>query len=980
MFLLGCGVLLTLVGTPIVLVVTWRRARRLERELKELSAEVRRLRADVRTELPTEPEQRRAPAEPRRVETHAVEAHPAAHVPAPAASFPESESVPHTAFPPPASLPTAPRPSSPRGVIDWERWIGVRGAAVVGGIFLALAAIFFFKHAFTQGWISPEARVLAGIAGGAAAIFAAAHLCRRGFGWATSALEGAGVVALYASVWAADERYALISMLVSFPAMALITAFAGALALRHGSLFSALLGLAGGFLTPLLLADGPERTLPLFGYLLLLDVGLLLVARRRGWPSLALCALLATFVFEALSIFGGGERPLLGLSIAASFALLFALSGARGRALADAGTARARWLPTQVLGVLLPLAFAWHYAGEIRFGPHVWPTAAFLGLLVVAAALVARQQGVPWLAAAAALASVAVVAPWVRGLRPGGAAGAAWELALVALGLALVSHALAEWERARPGQRDTGRRSDGWRSGAAASACAWALLVLFAALTRRLTDFPALALGTGALALLLLRQAWLLGLARLAWSAGLALGLALGIAHGGYSIVPGHVEASLPDPRLFWCLPVALALGLLALARLARGFERAAPQAAGALLVACAGVAVFTDAAEYGFAHPWLPALALPFGGVLLWVAARLASSPWVAACVATTVVLAAWGWDQSSGVRPEAAQLLALASGPAFVLVAAGFARELEPRRWTWAFLAVLAVQSMGVLELAWQDVLARRSEGLASLVAGLSPAIAAALLRARRAPNHALGWMAGAAALAFTSALADRIDHAEFALSCALFAAALAWIGRRLALRGAAWTAVASALLATLVLVGMALTPWTYARSERRLMNWIGYAHLVPAAGLGAVVWLLPRANAGPWLARARAVLGGCVLALVFLWINLVIENAFARTPRLALGDVQGHAHDLTTSLAWGLYAIVLLVLGTARHVSPLRWASLATFLLSIGKVFLRDLAHLDGLYRVASLAGLALSLIAVSLFYQRFVFRRVDAGASA
>jgi uncharacterized membrane protein len=50
-----------------------------------------------------------------------------------------------------------------------------------------------------------------------------------------------------------------------------------------------------------------------------------------------------------------------------------------------------------------------------------------------------------------------------------------------------------------------------------------------------------------------------------------------------------------------------------------------------------------------------------------------------------------------------------------------------------------------------------------------------------------------------------------------------------------------------------------------------------------------------------------------------------------------------------------------------------SLAFLLLTIGKVFLHDLGELEDLYRVASLVGLALSLILVSLTYQRFVFRK-------
>jgi len=47
-----------------------------------------------------------------------------------------------------------------------------------------------------------------------------------------------------------------------------------------------------------------------------------------------------------------------------------------------------------------------------------------------------------------------------------------------------------------------------------------------------------------------------------------------------------------------------------------------------------------------------------------------------------------------------------------------------------------------------------------------------------------------------------------------------------------------------------------------------------------------------------------------------------------------------------------------------------------LTIAKVFLYDLGELQDLYRVASLLGLAVSLILVSLAYQRFVLRREPA----
>jgi len=59
-------------------------------------------------------------------------------------------------------------------------------------------------------------------------------------------------------------------------------------------------------------------------------------------------------------------------------------------------------------------------------------------------------------------------------------------------------------------------------------------------------------------------------------------------------------------------------------------------------------------------------------------------------------------------------------------------------------------------------------------------------------------------------------------------------------------------------------------------------------------------------------------------------------------------------------------------ARASTGLRWVSLGLLIATIAKVFLHDLGELRDLYRVASLVGLAISLLAVSLAYQRFVFR--------
>jgi hypothetical protein len=330
---------------------------------------------------------------------------------------------------------------------------------------------------------------------------------------------------------------------------------------------------------------------------------------------------------------------------------------------------------------------------------------------------------------------------------------------------------------------------------------------------------------------------------------------------------------------------------------------------------------------------------------------------------------------------------VVALVLAPAVVVGLVPFLRGLERRRWAWGFVAVLPPASLVGIERAWYELHGTESVLPPYLFALAPAALAAVLLRLRDAPAHAVGWMAASASFVAAFAVADTLDHAELAVGLALFAAALACIGRWLGLRDASSWAAASAAFSTAAVVVPAAGPGAHGRADALLVNWITYAHLVPAACVAAVLALSPpRASAGRGLEAARRpVLGACVLAIVFLWINFAIENRFATGERLTLfsDDLAGaarHARDLVTSLAWGVYALVLLVLGTARRISPLRWASLAVLVLAIGKVFLHDLAHLDGLWRVASLLGLALSLLGVSLFYQRFVFRRAEVEATA
>ena len=108
---------------------------------------------------------------------------------------------------------------------------------------------------------------------------------------------------------------------------------------------------------------------------------------------------------------------------------------------------------------------------------------------------------------------------------------------------------------------------------------------------------------------------------------------------------------------------------------------------------------------------------------------------------------------------------------------------------------------------------------------------------------------------------------------------------------------------------------------------------------------------------------IIAGVLLAILAAVLGFVAHNLLFTAPYFSL-SVANHS-DL-------LNLFVLLIVGMRRDSRALRYFSLGAMLLTIAKVFLYDLANVGGIYRSLSFLGLAVSLILVSLLYQRFVFK--------
>src|SRR5205085_11979859 len=113
---------------------------------------------------------------------------------------------------------------------------------------------------------------------------------------------------LYTCFYAAYGLLHLWQPVPAFVGMVLVTATASLLAARYNALPIAMLGLIGGFLTPLVLSTGHDNEAGLFSYIALLDLGVLALAYSKQWRSLNYLAFGAT-VLLFLGWYGEWYEP-----------------------------------------------------------------------------------------------------------------------------------------------------------------------------------------------------------------------------------------------------------------------------------------------------------------------------------------------------------------------------------------------------------------------------------------------------------------------------------------------------------------------------------------------------------------------------------------------------------------------------------------------------------------------------------------------
>ncbi len=303
-----------------------------------------------------------------------------------------------------------------------------------------------------------------------------------------------------------------------------------------------------------------------------------------------------------------------------------------------------------------------------------------------------------------------------------------------------------------------------------------------------------------------------------------------------------------------------------------------------------------------------------------------------------------------------------------------------------------VAAYGSLGFLALATGYLLAFDVSPGAAFDAPAAPGdallavvavAAAAFARARQLPGSVTALAADAlAALMVAYGTAVALAGPELAIAWAAQAAALVSLAARL--RGApAPSAVARgddsvpephavaflaalgfAALAALHVLAFEAPPGALVEGVDGLTGAAGALLAIAATGL-ATARLGPEAR---WR-TAGAVAGAG--ALVYLGSVAIVTafqpDALSFHPGLAGLEVRQEGQVLLSAF-WGLVGLAALIAGLVLQRAPARIAGLGLLVLALAKVFAFDLASLDSIYRVLSLVGIGLVLLAGAFAWQR------------
>jgi uncharacterized membrane protein len=976
------GLVIAILVLPFVALAKANRVKRgvadLARRVASLENELRSLR---RQEVsPLQPEARMTAPKPK---VEVVSPAIPAMTPAPTVSkaTPEPPPIPQELLAP--NVPQLAKPTKPP--INWEQFMGAKLFAWIGGFALFLGIAFFVKYSFEHNLIPPELRVAIGFIAGASLVVGGLLLKRKENAVTAQTLCATGILVLYAVTFACRGYYhfAFFGLIPTFLLMTLITAVAFLLSVRLNAIVVAVLGIAGGFLTPVLLSTNQDNPLGLFGYVAVLDVALLALALRQRWNALPILGAIGTALTQLAWVgaffvsekYFSGNKVLIFMAVFVGFQALFLAAAAWAKRSGKANTTLFA-CAIGLAAVAMLSAFYLLDFSAVAYRPALLFTYLFvidLGLLALT--LIERRLAI--VQVLAGIGAFIFLGAWTsRYLAIGHIYTALGFYFVFALFHAAVPIALQRLHKIE--------------------------------VPRWTHIFPALAL-----VLVLIPIFRLTELSLLVWPFVFIIDiLAIGLAIATATLLPVIVVLVLTFVAvgaLLLRIPTELTglpTALLLLACFAIFFFVAVSWACRRLVAPGTRTPMLfgniTDPANLSVQLPALSAtlpflllmmvaLQLPlanpspvFGLGLLLVILLLGMSEIFSLDLLPAVALVsvlglehAWHFQHFDPAHATLALMWYLGFYALFTIFPFVFHQRFAGKTVPWATAALA-----GPLHfyLIYQLVRTAYPSGVPGLVpaAFALPALLGLFVLIKRTPlastarNAQLALFGGAALFFITLVFPIQFDRQWITVGWALEGAALCWLFRRVPHPGLRLAGVG---LLVVVFVRLALNPTVlsyHPRAAFPIFNWYLYTYGIATACMFAAAKLLAPPRDRMLGHNVRPLLYTLGTVLAFFTVNIEIADYFS-TPGVAALTFQfsgNFARDMSYSIAWALFALLLLIVGIRKRTAATRYAGLAMLGITILKLFFHDLSQLDQLYRIGAFIAVAVIAIVASFLYQRFL----------
>ena len=172
----------------------------------------------------------------------------------------------------------------------------------LGILTIILCVGYFLKWSMDRHYLGPAGRVSLSVVTGIALLVWGLKILPGKYRVIGQGFLGGGTVALYFSMYAAGPMYDLVGLTTSFLLMILVTVTASIIAVYSDSLLISIIGVLGGFLTPLLLKTQTPNLLVLYSYMFLLVLGIGFIAWYKQWRLLNYLGLVCNYAVFVISL------------------------------------------------------------------------------------------------------------------------------------------------------------------------------------------------------------------------------------------------------------------------------------------------------------------------------------------------------------------------------------------------------------------------------------------------------------------------------------------------------------------------------------------------------------------------------------------------------------------------------------------------------------------------------------------------------